>query len=785
MLTDSNRRRNTSFFASIRDTKSATLRAGEDATSADGYDRRVDLFDRTSDATRSVVETHGGRVDTSNDGGVDRPEDRGTRAFDGDTTTAWRVGGPDPIGSWIRIRPDRAVRTDHVDLVQPLGLPRDRWITGVDVTVNGGAPRHVTLGDASFTPAGQRVTFPETAVRSLRIDITDLHQPPFDPRLANAVGFAEIRLGDDPHPVGETVRLPEDLARRVGSRADGHALAVVLTRLRQETATDGRQDEEAALDRRFLLPDGRSFALSGTARLNPNAPGPALDTLLGTAAPGLHYDASSHLVGDLDARASRAFTGVPGDAWTSAIGPPNQQWVQITGDEPITTDHITFSVRADADHSFPTAISVRADDTNLATLPLSVAPDVALGATPTEVPVTISFPTTSAHQFALVVEDARVAVPVPPAPVAFPPVSISDVTIPGVAPVPHTAPLPTDCSGSVHIDGHPVPFRLAGDPADASRGLGIEPCAGPVTLARGSHRVTSPPGAGTGLDVDRVVLTSNAAGAASTPGAFGALRTAPGGARGHQLPHRDDGADPQRREAVLARAGSESQRRVGGKGRRPVTRRAEARRRLRERLARPPAPRRTGHGAAVLDATAHDLDRARGLRGRARPVPRAPVRRPASAASPTRCGNRCGARLGVGPAGAVDVDPARSRAPSGRDRRGRRRVLPRRRVREPVVDRTRRGAGGARRRARAARVRPLLGLAAAVVLVAARTGHHPGLAWDALALFAVTVLVSVLGGDRGAARDPVPGTPDVSPPDVSPPDVSPPGDGSSGVDAAV
>ena len=38
VLTDSNRRRTTSYFASIRDTKGATLRAGQHATSADGYD---------------------------------------------------------------------------------------------------------------------------------------------------------------------------------------------------------------------------------------------------------------------------------------------------------------------------------------------------------------------------------------------------------------------------------------------------------------------------------------------------------------------------------------------------------------------------------------------------------------------------------------------------------------------------------------------------------------------------------------------------------------------------
>ena len=51
------------------------------------------------------------------------------------------------------------------------------------------------------------------------------------------------------------------------------------------------------------------------------------------------------------------------------------------------------------------------------------------------------------------------------------------------------------------------------------------------------------------------------------------------------------------------------------------------------------------------------------------------------------------------------------------------------------------------------RVRPLLAMAAAALLVAARTGRHPGLAWWALALFAVAVVADALGrsGDTGFA----------------------------------
>jgi hypothetical protein len=518
VLTDSNRRRNTSFFASIRDTHSPTLRAGQHATAADGYSSPVDGLADRSDAARSVLETRGATVTTSNDGGVDRPEDRGTRAVDDDVQTAWRIGGRGPEGNWIEIAPDRPVRTDHVDLVQPQGLPRDRWITGVDVQVNGGAPRHVTLGDESFAPPGQRVRFPATAVRTLRITITALHPPPFDPQFANAVGFSEIRLGDGGTPVEEVVRLPVDLARRVGSRVAGHSLAVVLTRLRQETAIDGRRDEEPTLDRRVVLPDARRFTLGGTVRIDPNGDDRNVDRMLGTSPPGVALEASSHLAGDLDARASRAFTTDPRDAWTAAYGPQEQQWIQVTSDQPLTTDHLTFEFGAGAEHSTPSQVTVSADGHAVATVPVSVDPKVAGGARTTWVPQTVSFPTTTAHVLRLTIDGSRFPPgPVPPV-ATIPPNTIRGITVPGLPPAPHAAALSSECAGALRIDGRTARFRLGGNAADARRGLGLVPCDGPVSLAKGSHRIRSVDGAASGLDVDRVVLTSSATGAPSVVG---------------------------------------------------------------------------------------------------------------------------------------------------------------------------------------------------------------------------------------------------------------------------
>ena len=512
-LTDTNRRRVSASFASVRDTKGATERAGQTTRDVNGYGAGSDPYPDHRDAAHTVVEQHGALVDASADGGADRPEDRAVRAFDDDLRTAWRVGGSDPVGSTITVRPDHLVTTDHVDLVQPLGLPRDRWITQARITVNGHSSVNVTLGPESFTAAGQRVRFPRAAVRRLTVEVLATRLPDFDPSFANAVGFAEIRLGAV--RVTETVRLPVDLAQRVGRAAAGHSLAVVMTRLRQDTGSDGRQDEELSLDRRFVLPDARTFTVGGTVRVNPDAPDPVIDGILGTTNAGVEYRSSSHLSGDLDARASRAFTAPdrrsPMAAWTSAYGTQTGQWVEAAFTTPRTIDHLDVSVLADARHSTPTAIDVVANGKVIGSTPVTVAASAASGTTRTEIPVSVRFPSTTALAFQIVMRAAAVPpkAPIPP-PARVPPVSLTAISIPGVAPAPTTGTIASMCRTDIlTIDGTARGVRLTGDGADARRGLTAELCGEPPTLGRGSHTITSPRGWTTGIDLDRLVLTSD------------------------------------------------------------------------------------------------------------------------------------------------------------------------------------------------------------------------------------------------------------------------------------
>src|SRR5262249_56241050 len=109
--------------------------------------------------------------------------------------------------------------------------PLDQPISAVTLTCDDGPPVQPPLDPSSTPPAGQTISFPSRTTQSLTIQIDALQQPS-DRR--NAVGLSEVGFGDV--HVTEVVRLPVDVARRVGQSADGHRLDVVLSRLRNDLA---------------------------------------------------------------------------------------------------------------------------------------------------------------------------------------------------------------------------------------------------------------------------------------------------------------------------------------------------------------------------------------------------------------------------------------------------------------------------------------------------------------------------------------------------------------------
>lgn len=516
VLTDTYRRRIQTWFYAIRDTRGPTERAGETLPEPTGYDQRIDPTPEAGDEQRTVVEHVGASVSATMGGGASRPEDRAAVAFDGDDRTSWRVGGGDPVGTTIRVRVPAGVAADQVVLVQPQDGPRDRVITEVALRIDGGRPQRVALTEASLTPAGQAVPLPATEVSDLEVAITRVSRPPFDPALANAVGFAEIRLGD--LRVVERVRVPVDLLERADGGA-GHGLDIVLSRLRYEPGARGRQDQERSLERSVDLPARRRFMLSGTIRVNPNAPDPLLDDILGTDLDGATVTASSHLAGDLGSRASRAVDGDPTTAWQSGFGPQRDQRLELHLASPTRVVGLTVTVLRDQRHSIPGRLGLVADGQPVGTVTVPEG----------DGPVAVALPDAgrSVQDLAIDLLDVRTRSSAPGSadPQALLPVAVAEVVGEGIPTARDADRVDDRCRPLLTIDGQAVAVRAVGSVADARNGLALEPCGSSLELAAATHVISSTVGIDVGLDVDRVVLSSAADGEAVAVAPRGGPRT--------------------------------------------------------------------------------------------------------------------------------------------------------------------------------------------------------------------------------------------------------------------
>jgi arabinofuranan 3-O-arabinosyltransferase len=512
IVTDTYRRRIQTWFYAIRDTRGPTERAGETLHEPTGYDVRIDPTPAVGDDRRTVAEQLGGTITATSSGGASRPEDRAAAAMDGDRATSWRVGGADPRGQHWHLQLEAPVEASTITLHQPTDGPRDRRVTKVRLRLDGGRPLDVALTDASFAPEGQVVDLVPGRFRELDVELLDVSVPSFDPALANAVGFAEITVPGV--RVEEWVRVPTDLLERAGT---GHRTDIVLTRLRYDPAERGRHDTEPTLRRLVELPSGRTFTVTGTARIDERGvPDRTLDLVLGTRLGGGRVSASSRLQGDLASRASRAVDGDPATWWQTAIGPQDGQLLQISPARPGTARDLVVHVVQDDRHSMPGALTLLADGEEIGSVPVPQGG----GAT---VAVRLPDPPAGAADLSIRMDDvrARASVTGAPNPAEVLPVAVAEVEGSGVPRAVDGDAMGATCRDLVRVDGREVAVRLSGAPADARRGLALEACA-PLELGAGDHSIESIPGGG--ITIDRLVLSSNADGSAGEPGPRGTRR---------------------------------------------------------------------------------------------------------------------------------------------------------------------------------------------------------------------------------------------------------------------
>jgi hypothetical protein len=547
VVTDSNRKRGRRWGA-IKNVEGPTERVDEESLRVDEGDQRLDLFPAAGPSAETVVESPHVEVSTTGIGNVITywPEFRGARAFDGDVSTAWEVGDHGSvIGETIRVDSDEPVTTSRINLVQPLVGPRARYITRATLRFDGGEPVVAHLGDESRRADGQTFEFPERTFRRLEITVDDTNVgDSFDYPTSNNVGFAEIRVRDDAPGsknlrVGETVRMPTDLVDAAGDLAAHRPLVYVMSRSRNVVVPPRYSQDEAAIVRRFRVPDDRAFAWGGTARLATAAPDDVLDRVLGipdATQGGITVRAAQHLPGDVAARGSSAFDDDVETAWVTAFGEPVGQWVEVTTPEPVHVGSLDLRVLADGRHSVPTQVRIDAGGQSRT---VDVPPVTDQPTADRAVDVPLEFEPLTGDTFRFTVTAVRPVSTIEyheNQPIVMP-VGIAEVGMPGVVRSPAPSQVPSVCRADlVSFDGDAHGVRLAGSTASAVDGgvLAVEPCdlagaGGSTALAldEGDHRVVTTPGVQTGVDVDGLVLGSNAEGeplALGDGGSLAALR---------------------------------------------------------------------------------------------------------------------------------------------------------------------------------------------------------------------------------------------------------------------
>jgi arabinofuranan 3-O-arabinosyltransferase len=356
----------------------------------------------------------------------------------------------------------------------------------------------VDLDERSLGPDGQRVDIAPTAGPStVKITIDDVVVPagtPIGPALA-AVGFSEVDTGLA--PTLEVVRPPADAADAVRA-AGGTPVSYVLTRLRTDPTDRWRSDPEPTIVRDIELPASRSLTPTITVRLDRRASDAVLAGLLGIDGP----QASARLTGVATAAGWAATDGDPATAWQTPFAGAVGATLDLTTPSELRSFTIT---QPGGEHSTITGLRVRGGGTVVdavvgapdehGTSTVELASAVPAGAVQLE--VTAIDPRTTV--------DRRYGEPV------VLPAAISELSIGPRSAVP--ARLDTGCRDDlVTIDGTALPVRIDAAVGDLVAGAAVTatPCGAAVDVAAGTHRLRTASGTATGLDVDRVVLSTDA-----------------------------------------------------------------------------------------------------------------------------------------------------------------------------------------------------------------------------------------------------------------------------------
>jgi len=541
VLTDTNRRE-ARRWGTVRDNTGVTERPGQEPVKADPKDQRLELFPSAGDDSSTVTDVQGGVWAEATGYGNSvslTPEDDPANAVDGDHGTAWRIGGfSSATGETLRLRYRDPVTTDHLTLLQAIGGVRNRFITQVEVSLDGGEPFTVDLGEASRSTdpksEGQRVDFPKQSFSTMDIEITETD--PGELRRYDGispVGFAEVGVIDESgdRPLADDViRLPKDLLDTAGKASIDNRLAIVLTRQRVAGTVAVRSDPEPSMARTFSLPAARDFQLVGQVRLANAAADPVVDEALGLPDAdhgGVTATSNRRMPGGLSNRAMNAIDGDPSTWYSPGFLAQQQEYVSYDVADPITFGSMNLTVLNDGRHSVPRKLYLDVDGKRVQTITL---PDIGDQAEPNAqytFPITLDKSVTGTKITLSVAESDDAVREVKTLdwftdrPLVMP-MGIAELGIDGLKAPKTPERIDDRCRADlVTIDGKAVPVSLHGTSADllAGKPIDLVTCNDEaVGLPAGSTLLRTAEGRSSGFDLDRLVLRSAAGGEADLGG---------------------------------------------------------------------------------------------------------------------------------------------------------------------------------------------------------------------------------------------------------------------------
>ena len=507
ILTDSNRDR-AHHWRSSQDVTGFTEAGGtgSDVLQPDEADARLPVFgDAPAAQDQTTAHLSGDLVVQASGYGEPfayRPEQRPAMAVDGDPSTAWVVADrANPIGQYFTVSGTDGTLT----LLQPQGGSPTRALSSVRIDTAAGASIDVPLGPSSLSLPGQHLDLPDNS--ALRITITGIVPLPEGTDTGpSAVGFAELGLGTHT----EVVQLPT-----YDAPADT-PLAVVLTRLRTDPLNRWRSDPEQRLVRSFATATDRTF--HGTVTLRPN--GRASDRVLNQLLGDTGTIANRRLTGDIASRGIFATDHDADTAWTSPFNDAVGSELTITVGE-AGVDTFDLLQPTDELHSVITNLHIEQGDLHaLVTVP---APDADGRST-----VTLQAPLRPGSASITVTGiEPRFTLDRRFGERTSLPVAIRELTAAAIGGPDSAGDFAPSCNSNLAtLDGAPLGLLLdegvlarfrAGEAAQ------VPTCSGDtdgdqIVLPAGTHQLETVAGLTSGIDIDRVVLTTDGeAAGASTP----------------------------------------------------------------------------------------------------------------------------------------------------------------------------------------------------------------------------------------------------------------------------